>query len=371
MLAPQDQWCHQIVVTSACWPKPSCSNCTRLLGHEATRYHMSPEQFEACVKVAAPFITESRPDIGVKVNRKDPSLHSRKKVLGIFGGEPLMHPQFPDLVDIMCQYVPLPHRGLWTSFDWVNGSSKRWGSYKDQVVRLLGARPTGDSCGLGQGYLNWNMHEEEQRCEHSPVLAASQDLIPDEKKRWETIENCWVQIEWSAAYALDANNEPKFYFCEIASAFDRVFNLGTGLPVEDYVWAHELWFEADEGGVLRPQGPYAHQILSTCGRCGAALKLPGRRDRECTDDVSPSNFVPLSALKSPMLRKGQVNPVTADYYKRVEGDTSRETPWEYQKDSRAKQIENFTKALGHADWLKDFKRSSEKGGDSNGGDGNE
>ena len=76
--------------------------------------------------------------------------------------------------------------------------------------------------------------------------------------------------------------------------------------------------------------------------------------------MSPSNFVPLSALKSPMLRKGQVNPVTADYYNKVEGETSRETPWEYQKDNRAKQIENFTKALGHADWLKDFQRESEK-----------
>lgn len=88
--------------------------------------------------------------------------------------------------------------------------------------------------------------------------------------------------------------------------------------------------------------------------------MPGRRDRECIDDVSPTNFVPLSALKSPMLRKGQVNPVTADYYKRVESGLKSETPWEYQKDNRAKQIDNFTKALGHADWLTDFKKSDEE-----------
>lgn len=56
-----------------------------------------------------------------------------------------------------------------------------------------------------------------------------------------------------------------------------------------------------------------------------------------------------------MVRKGQVNPVTAEYYTQVEGDTLGETPWEYQKDRRSKQIENFTKAVGHADWLKDFQ----------------
>ena len=88
---------------SACWSKPACSNCTRLLGHEAKRYYMTSDQFEACVKVAAPFITESRPDIGMKGNRKDASLYSRKKVIGIFGGAPLIHPQFPDLVDIICK----------------------------------------------------------------------------------------------------------------------------------------------------------------------------------------------------------------------------------------------------------------------------
>jgi hypothetical protein len=61
-----------------------------------------------------------------------------------------------------------------------------------------------------------------------------------------------------------------------------------------------------------------------------------------------------------MLRKGQVNPVSADYYKRVESGLKSEAPWEHQKDNRAKQIDNFTKALGHADWLTDLKKSNEE-----------
>jgi len=358
MIPPQRQWCHQICVTSACWPKPACSNCTRLLGHETTRYFMSPDQFESVLKVATPFIHYSGEDIGMIKNRNNPRAHIRKKVLGIFGGEPLMHPNFPDLVDLMVQYVPQHNRGLWTSFDWLNGESKRWGKYKDQVERLLGKNPTGDVVSKETGYLNWNMHEEDQPCNHSPVLAAANDMIPDETKRWDTIAKCWVQTEWSAAYALDFNNEVKFYFCEVASSFDRVFNLGTGLPLEDGVWSHHLWFERDEKGILRPHGPYAKQILSTCGRCGSSLKLPGRRDREFIDDISVSNLVPLTILGSPMVRKGQVNEIKPADYAQVEDITQSETPWEYQKDGRAKQISNFKQAVGHADWLRPFEQKT-------------
>jgi len=193
------------------------------------------------------------------------------------------------------------------------------------------------------------------------VLAASQDMVPDEKKRWDLISKCWVQTEWSSAYALDYNNEVKFYFCEVASSFDRVFNLGTGLPVVDGVWSHHLWFERDEKGILRPHGPYAKQILATCNRCGAAMKLPGRRDLDNTDDISLSNLVPLTVLGSPMVRKGQINEVKAADFTKVESETESETPWEYLKDDRTQQISNFKGAVGHAEWLKAYGKRMDPG----------
>ena len=319
---------------------------------------MSLDQFEQVLKVAVPFIKYSNQDIGMIANRNNPRAHIRKKVLGIFGGEPLLHPQFPELVDLMIQYVPEPNRGLWTSLDWVNGESKRWGKFKPHVVRLLGEQPTGDTVSTKTGYLNWNMHEESQKCEHSPVLSAAQDLIPDEKERWDVISKCWVQTEWSAAYALDYNEEVKFYFCEVASAFDRVFNLGTGLPVEDGVWSHHLWFERDVQGVLRPHGPYAKQIMNTCNRCGSAMKLPGRRDLDNTDDISKSNLVPLTVLGSPMVKKGQFKETPDDTYEKLKDVTHAETPWEYQKDDRAQQISNFKMNYNHANWLKPFENKT-------------
>lgn len=301
---------------------------------------MSPDQFERCVKVAAPFLTHSAPDEGLIANRGIKA--RRRKILGVFGGEPLMHPKFPELVDIMCKHIPQTYRGLWTSFDWVNGESKVWGSFKAQVIRLLGT-PSGNvhDTQSGNGYINWNMHEETQPCNHQPVLVASQDVVKNKVERWKLINKCWVQQEWSAAYALDYNNEPKFYFCEVASSFDRVFNLGTCLDVESGVWSHHLWFEEDSEGVLVPKGPYAKQILSTCNRCGAALKLPGRRDREFADDISPSNLVQLQVLGSPMVKKEQYHTITADNYK---PRTEKHEPWEYLQDGRKQQKQNFEQA---------------------------
>lgn len=290
MIPPRQQWCHQIVTTSLCWPKASdgslsaCSNCTRLLGHEKRRFIMTPDQFRDCLLVARDFLYRSPPDA-----------QGRSKVLGIFGGEPLMSPYFAEYVNIFCTLVPeSKHRGLWTSVDWKTYKGK-YGDAKPLVERLLG----------NDGYLNWNMHTEEQHCEHHPVLLAIGDVIKNEKQKWNLINECWLNRDWSAAYSLDANGEIRFYFCEIASSFDRVMNLNSGLPVIHDVWNHDLWFVPNARGVLVPQGVYANQIFSTCTRCGQALPLRGgRRDLDNTDDISPTNLVSLQDIGSPMVERG-------------------------------------------------------------------
>jgi hypothetical protein len=95
---------------------------------------MSPECFEKAVISVKDFPLTS-----------DPCPQGRRKVVGIIGGEPLLHPEFPTLVDIMIKHIPNPaHRGLWTSKDWKNGSHPRWGAYAPHVYRLLGPNPNGD-----------------------------------------------------------------------------------------------------------------------------------------------------------------------------------------------------------------------------------
>ena len=292
MIHPQQTWCIQIDVTNAC--HLHCSNCTRLLDHAKKRFIMSVECFEKVVEAVKDFPTTSAP-----------CPQGRRKVVGMIGGEPLMHPKFPELVDIICDKIPDPrHRGLWTSMDWPNTSHPIWGRHAPHVRKLLGPQPSGavhKEHNTNGGYLNWNMHTENLKVHHQPMLVAIKDRVPDEKKRMEMIMDCWVQREWSPSFT-----NKGFFFCEVAAAFDQVFQGNTGIEPSPDCWKGDITFVPDENGVPRPQGPYAEQINTWCQRCGACLRMPGRRDKEDTDDVSPTNLIQLEAVNSPRLKAGAI-----------------------------------------------------------------
>lgn len=297
MIPPRQQWAMMIDITNHC--HLHCSNCTRMLDHRTkeTSFFMSVETFERAVKALRSFPTASEPCGGVHTGRR--------KVVGLIGGEPLLHPEFPALVDLMVQHIPdVRHRGLWTSKDWLGGSHPVWGPYRPQVERLIGPNPTHDASGPTEkhtdGYINWNMHLPEMHVHHQPVLTASKDLVEDPVRRWQLISQCWVQEQWSATIT------PKgFFFCEVAGALDMILGGPGGLPIQPYIWAQDLWFEA-ENGRLAPRGPYAEQIKRACENCGACVPMPGRRDGENRDDVSRSHVPTLLTLRSPRMLRGDV-----------------------------------------------------------------
>lgn len=327
MIRVSQQWALMIDITNAC--HLHCSNCTRLLDHARRRYFMSPECFRAALEAIKDFPTKSEP-VPMRAGERKP----RRKIIGIIGGEPLLHPELPAIADIFCELVPdVAHRGFWTAKDWRTGAHPKWGPYRPIVEQIIGLNPTHDVGAKppgkrhDSGFLNWNMHLPEMDVHHQPLLVAIKDVIPDERARWELIQTCWVQREWSGTCT-----DKGFYFCEVAGHLDRVLFGGTyGLPFEPDVWQGELSFEPDEQGVPRPVGKFAEQIRRACENCGACLRLAGRRDLENTDDVSPSNLVQLQAVDSPRVRKGEITvyDVGVPYEKRERGDDWK--PMEYVK----------------------------------------
>lgn len=296
MIRPSQSSNMLIDVTNAC--HLHCSNCTRLLDHAKQRFFMSVECFERAVIAVRdyPYANDPHPQHGLR----------RRKVIGIMGGEPLLHPDFPALVDIMLRHVPhVYHRGLWTSIDWPTRQHPKWGSMRVQVERLLGPHPTRNGRGPSNqhvcGYICWNLHDEAAKNSHQPMLVASRDAVPDPKRRANLIEQCWVNREWSPTIT------PKgFFFCEVAGAMDAVFNGPGGLPIEPDVWRGDLTFTTDTAGVRQPVGKFADQVNRWCHQCGACLPMPGRRDVENRDDVSPSNLQSLIQVESPRVRRGEV-----------------------------------------------------------------
>lgn len=309
MINPSQAWCAQIALTELCWPKAengqmsACSNCTRGIGHIRKRYIMPLADVERAFAALADFPLDS-----------DPCPQGRRKVVGCFGAEAVFHPQFPQIVEIACAAIPeAHHRGLWCSQDFETYSHPKYGPVREHVYRLLGwslqsgRRPH-------SGYLNWNQHKPEQVCEHQPILVSIGDAVPSPRRRWELIEDCWVQREWSPIIGPDHTGELKWYFCEAAQTHDRLFNLGVGLPVEPGCWRGEIVFTDSDSGIRQPTGRYAEQILACCSRCGAALPLPGRRDLQFVDDISAENLTALRAAGSPMVGRGDfVEYIAADH----------------------------------------------------------
>jgi hypothetical protein len=267
------QWVVQIDVTNAC--NRACSNCTRLIGHTDETFYMDPDYFRHTVKCLRRFPTHSPPSLYVDVPNK---------MLGMIGGEPLMHPQFEELAKIMEEEIPCrEHRGLWTGFVWQRTR------FAELIERVF-------------GYVNNNTHSTE--CYHSPILVAIKDVVPDEATRKSLISNCWLQKMWAGTVT------PKgLFFCEVAGAFDFVMKGPGGLPVTEDCWE-------------RPLSDFQEQIDRWCQGCGVPLQLKGRRDTEEVDDISLSNLALLSESSRIKVRK----------YNLVTGLQERTgKPWEYLK----------------------------------------
>jgi hypothetical protein len=235
MIPPAETWAIQIEVTTAC-PR-RCSNCTRMIAMRETE-HMDIETFRRACRNVADFPGSSPPSAYV------PRMH---KCIGMIGGEPIMHPAFAELCQIMAEEIPdAADRGLWTG---------------------LPARLGVDSL---FGYINRNEHRPP--CQHQPILVASRELMPDDDERAAWINRCWINRYWSPIVT-----RAGVYFCEVAATIDELFDLHVARPDEPGWWREPLAYWQD-------------QIDACCVRCGCAMPLPTRADAEVTDDVSVGNL---------------------------------------------------------------------------------
>jgi hypothetical protein len=254
----------QIEITNACLYR--CANCTRLVGHHQKPYMMDLDYFKEAVD-----------------NLKGTAL-----MLGIMGGEPLMHPRFPEI----CRYLKknfLPQRlGLWSTFP------ERFKKYAPLVADTFGA-------------VLPNNHTH-KAIFHAPVLVRSKKLLGD----WhlKAVRQCWLQKNWSASV-----NPQGAYFCEVAAALDLVLNTGTAFDI------HVKWW-------LKKPYEYLGQVKALCSMCGVCLQLTPRKDIEQIDDLDEWWINKLKDT-SPKIKAGK--------YKKYAGRVF----------DRKQQINSFRRDLGY------------------------
>ena len=274
MKAPGDKrptWRHgviQVHVTRAC--DLSCIGCTQGSNLAGKPVIMPVDQFrEACE-----------------------SLEGYFGVVGMFGGNPTMHPQFEELCKVMQETVPFEQRGLWSNN--LRGYGKLCRETFNPAVSNLNVHTA------------TNAYEEMKRdwpeCKpiglkdsrHSPPYVALKDIedLTDEK-RWELINNCDINQYWSAMLC-SVNGELKAYFCELAGAQAMLHNdSSTGLTPKKGWW--KLPIEA-----------FDNQIRKHCFDCGVPLKGIGDLAVEGKVEYVSKTHLPIYKLKRPQNKEIRV-----------------------------------------------------------------
>lgn len=233
----------QIEITNACVLQ--CANCTRLVGHSKKPFFMEMDFF---------------------VNAVD-SLSNFPKMIGIMGGEPLLHPHFEEMSFYLHSKVPKERCGLWSTFP---KSKKHYAPLIEKVY----------------GNVLLNDHTLDGLF-HTPILVSGKECIRDDFAMWYYIDHCWIQNSWSASIT------PKgAFFCEVAAAMDMVFKDDGGWPIVQDWWK-------------KTPKDYTEQMERFCVRCSVPYPLKGRLDTDHIDDISYKNYKELKALGSPKIEKGR------------------------------------------------------------------
>lgn len=257
MQSPETMNVIQIEITNAC--SGNCSNCTRLVGHHTgkTTFFMDFDFFKKAVDSMVGF----------------------PEKVGIMGGEPTLHPEFPRFLEYFASKIPIKQRGLWSSLH------KKYYEHFDIIQSTFLKK-----------YQFLNDHKTPSL--HQPILIAAEDIVKDSELMWKLIDDCWVQKLWSASIT------PKgAFFCEVAAAMDMLFDGPGGWEVKDGWWK------------IKPSDPeFQAQVKRWCKQCGAAIPLERRLTNETIDDVSVSNLERLKTIGSPKIAKGQYNLFLSDNY---------------------------------------------------------
>lgn len=228
----------QIWVTRAC--DKSCFGCTQASNLGGRPGMITPEQFEQAVL----------------------SLKDYFGVVGVFGGNPAIHPKFPELCAILRKHIPFEQRGLWCNNPLGHGAVMRQ-TFNPRVSNL---NVHLDQQAFDEFRKDWPESmpfglKDDSR--HSPVYVAMKDVVPDEAERWKLIASCDINRHWSAMIGV-FRDEPRGYFCEIAGAQAMLHQRDPDYPDTGVAITTGWWKQSMEA--------FVHQVRCHCHSCGVPLR---------------------------------------------------------------------------------------------------
>ena len=241
----------QIHVTRAC--DLACHHCTQGSNLAGKPAMMTVDQFRRACR----------------------SLRGYFGVIGMFGGNPTMHPRFEDLCAIMRDEVPYLQRGLWCNRLHGKGAAARetfCPQHSNLNVHM-------DSDAYDEFARDWPESRPylkglERDSVHGPPFVALKNVVPDEAERWRLIGDCDVNRYWSALIGV-VRGELRAFFCEIAYSQAALHESnpdwdGTGQPMPD------TGLPVVPGWWRLPMQAFSEQVRTHCHACGIPLRREGQ-----------------------------------------------------------------------------------------------
>lgn len=242
-----DRWMGgvlQIQITRAC--DQSCFHCTQGSNLAGKPVMMTPEQFEhAC-----------------------DSLEGYPHVVGIFGGNPAMHPQFDEICRIFRSKFPFEQRGLWCNNPLGKGAicAETFNPRHSNLNVHL------DDSAYKDFYDTWPASRPylkglQENSRHGSPFVSRSDIGLSEEEINEGTATCEVNQFWSALIGV-VKGETKGFVCELMYTF-------AVLHEKDPDWP-DIGMAIEPGWWRRPMVDFADQVRATCKHCGMPNKSYGQ-----------------------------------------------------------------------------------------------
>lgn len=254
------------------------------------------------------------------------SLRGYFGVVGVFGGNPALHPEFPTLCEILRKWIPFEQRGLWCNHPFGHGKVMRE-TFNPRVSNL---NVHLDKTAYETFKRDWPESQpfgltDDSR--HSPPFVAMKDVVVDEGERWQLISDCDINKHWSAMIGV-FRSQLRAWFCEIAGAQamlhqDERDYPDTGKEVVKYVSRQKEIGEGEFESYSTDYNPlnmklynwwelpmtaFKYQVRKHCHECGVPLKGYGNLAQADTgvEQVSKTH----ESIYKPRSRTRQVEVVT-------------------------------------------------------------
>jgi len=243
----------QIHLTRAC--DRACSNCTQGSQFKGKATFITLENFEIAVKTLIDYFG----------------------VVGIFGGNPALHPQFEDICNILATHIPWERRGLWCNNP-MNHAKLMARTFNPSVSNLNVHQDRDAFMAFKKDWPNAKVFGLEKDSVHAPVHYIP--TLPREQLE-PLIERCDINRYWSAMMG-QFRNEVRAWFCEIAG--------GQAMLQQDNPEYPDTGLLPERGWWQRPMQDFADQVKYHCFKCGVPMRGAPRPSNANITDLNGYKF---------------------------------------------------------------------------------